>query len=68
MFPEWKEVEVLSKPTGRRRLGRPRRKSKDNVRRNLKEIGNDRRNRVDSALDKDYYMAHVNAKLNLRVP
>jgi hypothetical protein len=49
-------------------LGRSRLRWEDNVRMDLKEIGNDRRNRVDSALDKDYYMAHVNAKLNLRVP
>ena len=34
----------------------------------LKEIGIIARNRVDSAQNKDYWKALVNATLNLRVP
>ena len=34
----------------------------------LKEIGIDTRNWVDSAQDRDYWTALVNAALNLRVP
>ena len=35
-------------------LGRPRRRWKDNIRIELKEIGINTRNWVDSALDRDY--------------
>ena len=34
----------------------------------LKEIGIDTRNRVDSIQNRDYWRAFVNAELNLRVP
>ena len=34
----------------------------------LKEIGMNTRNWVDSAQDKDYWRALVNAEFNLRVP
>jgi hypothetical protein len=55
-------------PTGKRPLGRPRRRWEDNIRTDLKEIGIIARNWVDSALDMDYWMVLVNAELNLRVP
>jgi hypothetical protein len=41
---------------------------KNNIRKNLKEIGINTRNWVDSAQDRDYWGALVNAGLNLRVP
>jgi hypothetical protein len=51
----------------KRRLGRPRHRWEDNIRMDLKEIGINTRNWVDSALDRDYWRALVNAALNLWV-
>ena len=50
-------------PTGKRPLGRPRRRWEDNVRMGLKEIGLNTRNWVESAQDIDYWRALVNAAL-----
>jgi hypothetical protein len=55
-------------PTGNRLLGRPRRRWEDNIRMDLKEIGINTRNWVDSAQDRDDWRALVNEALNLRVP
>ena len=41
------------KPTGKRPLGRPRRRWEDNIRMDLEEIGVDTSNWVDSAPDRD---------------
>ena len=49
-------------------LGRPRRRWEDNIRMDLEEIGINARNWVDSAQDRNYGRALVNAALNLRVP
>ena len=49
------------KPTGKRPLGRPRRRWVDNVRKDLEEIGINAGNWVDSAQDRDYWRALVNA-------
>ena len=54
-------------PTGKRFLGMPRR-SQDNIRMDLKEIGISTKNWIDSAQDKDYWRALVNSALNLWVP
>ena len=53
---------------GKRPLGRPRRRWEDNIRMDLEEIGINAGNWVDSAQDRDYWRALVNAALNLRVP
>ena len=53
------------KPTGRRPLGRPRRRWEDNIRIYFKEIGANRRNWVDSAQEREYRRTIVNAALNL---
>ena len=55
-------------PAGKRPLGRPRCRWKDDSRMNLKEIYINARNWVDSAQDSDYWRALVNAALNLQVP
>ena len=57
---------LTGKPTGKRPLGRPRRRWEGNIRIELEEIGIDARNWVDS--DRDYWRAFVNVALNLRVP
>ena len=59
---------LIGTPAGKRPLGRPRRRWEGNIRMDLKEIGIDMRNWVDSAQDRDYWRALVNAALNLRVP
>ena len=58
---------LTSKPTGKRTIGRPRRRWKDTIRMDLKEIGINTRNWVISAHDRGYWRALVNAALNLRV-
>ena len=59
---------LTGKPTGKRPLGRPRRRWVDNIRMDLEEIGINAGNWVDSAHDRNYWRAFVNAALNLRVP
>ena len=59
---------LTGKPTGKIPLGRPRRRWEGNIRMNLKEIGINTRNLVDSAQDRDYWRALVNAALYLLVP
>ena len=55
-------------PTGKILLGKPSCRWEDNIRMNLKEIGINSRNWVNSAQDRDYLRALVNAALNRRVP
>ena len=52
--------------TGKIPLGRPRRRWED-IGMNLREIGTNTRDWVDSAQDRDYWRALLNAALNLRV-
>ena len=59
---------LTGKPTGKRPLGRPRRRWEDNIRMDLEEIGISAGNWVDSAQDRNYWRALVNVALNLRVP
>ena len=59
---------LTGKPTGKRPLGRPRRRWEDNITMHLIEIGINADNWVDSAQDRDYWRALVNAALILRVP
>ena len=54
--------------TGKRLLGKPRRRWEDNIRMDLEEIGINAGNWVNAALDRNYWRALVMAALNLRVP
>ena len=68
---EWNKsaFKILAgKPTGNRPLGRPRHRWEDTIRMELEEIGINAGERVDSAQDRDYWRALVNAALNFRVP
>ena len=58
---------LTGKPTGKRPLGRPRRRWEDNIRMDLEDIGISVGNCIDSAQDRDYWRALVSATLNLRV-
>ena len=59
---------VTGKPTGKRPLGKSRRRWEDNIRMDLEEIGIHAGNWDDSAQDRNYWRALVNSALNLRVP
>jgi len=54
-------------PAGKRPVERPRGRWEDNIRIDLKETCINTRNWVDSAHDRDYWRAFVNAALNLWV-
>ena len=59
--------EILTgTPTGKIPLGRPRRRWEDCIRMDLKEIGVNTRNWVDTK--RDYWRTLANVVLNLRVP
>ena len=55
---------LTGKPTGKRPLGRPRRRWEANIKMDLEDVGS----WVDSAQNRDYWRVLVNAALNLRVP
>ena len=59
---------LTGKLTGKRPLGRPRRRWEDNIRMYLEEIEINAGNSVDSAQDRDYWRSLVNAALNFRIP
>ena len=59
---------LTGKPTGKRPLGRSRHKWEDNIRMDLEEIGVNAGDWVDTAQERNYWRALVNAALNLRVP
>ena len=59
---------VRDKATGKRSSGRSRHRWEVNIRMDLKEIDINTRNWIDSAHDRDYWRALVNATFNLWVP
>ena len=59
---------LTGKPTGKRPLGRLRRRWEDNIRMYLVDIYINAGNWVDSAQDSNYWRALVNASVNLQVP
>ena len=52
------------KPTGKKFLGKPRRRWEDNIRMDLKQMGISTRNWVDLAQYRDYWRALVNSAMN----
>ena len=59
---------LTGKPTGKKPLGRPSSRWEDNIRMDREEIGSSAGNWIDSAQNRNYWRALVNARLNLRVP
>ena len=59
---------LTGKPTGKRPLGRTRRRRKNNIRIDFKEIGINTRDWVDSAQDRDNWRALLNVVLDLWIP
>ena len=59
---------LTGKPTGKRPLGRPRRRRAGNIKVHFKKIVVNTKNRIDSVQNMDYWRALLNAAFNLRVP
>jgi hypothetical protein len=59
---------LIGTSAGKKPLERPGCRWEDNIRLDFKEIGINTSYWVDSAQDRDYWSALVNAALNLRVP
>ena len=69
MYEVMSAFKILTgKPTGKRPLGRLRRRWEDNIRMHLEDMGINAGNWVNSAQDMNYWRALVNAALSLRVP
>jgi hypothetical protein len=68
MVEKRKVYKILGKPEEKSPLGRPRRRWVDNIKMDLREIGRDGVDWIDTAQDRDQWRALVNTKLNLRVP
>ena len=58
----------MGKPEGKRSLGRPRRRSEDNIKMDLQEVGYGGVDWIDVAQKRDRCWALVNAGMNIRVP
>jgi hypothetical protein len=59
---------LVEKAEGRRPVGRPRRRWKDNIRMDLREVGCGCVDSMELAQDRDRWRALVSAVMNLRVP
>jgi hypothetical protein len=59
---------LVGKPEGKRPLGRPRRRSEDNIRMDLREIWWKFVDCLHLAQDREKWQAVVNTVMNLRVP
>jgi hypothetical protein len=58
----------VGKPEGKGLLGRPRRRLKDNIKMDLREVGYGGVGWIDVAQDRDRWRALVNAEMKFRVP
>jgi len=58
---------LVGKPEGKRPLGRPRRRWEDNIKMNLQEVGEGRRDWMELAQDRDRWRALVGTVRDFRV-
>ena len=58
---------AIQKCTGKRHLGRLRRRWEDNIKMDLREVGYDPGDWIALAEDRDQWWAYVRAVMNLRV-
>ena len=58
----------MGKPEGKRLLGRPRRRWKDNIKVDLREVGCGGMNWIELVQDRDRWRALVNVVMNVGVP
>ena len=59
---------LLGEPEGKRPLGRPRRRWKDNIKMDLQEVECGGMDWIELAHDRDWWWALVNVVMNIRVP
>jgi hypothetical protein len=59
---------LVGKPGGRRPLGRPRHRWKDNIKMDLQEVGCGDMDWIELAQNRDRWQAHMNVVINLQVP
>jgi hypothetical protein len=59
---------LVGKPEGKRPLGRPRRRCKDNIKMDVQEVGGGRGDWMELAQDRDRWRALVSTVNKFRVP
>jgi hypothetical protein len=59
---------LVGKPERRRLLGRRRRRWKDNIKMDIREVGWGGMDWIDLTQDRERWQAVINAVMNLRVP
>ena len=59
---------LVGKPEGKRPLGRPRRRWRDNIKMNLREVGCGAGHWIELVQGRDQWWACIRAVMKLRVP
>ena len=59
---------LVGKPEGKRPLGRPRRRSEDNIKMDIEEVGRGCGDWMELAQDRDRWRVLVSTVMNFRVP
>jgi hypothetical protein len=59
---------LVGRPKGKRSLGRPRHKWKDNIKMDLRETGINGENCIQQAQDRVHWQAFIDTVMNLCVP